>query len=792
MADNELKVGVTVSSSGAEAGAKAAADSFQTAADRITQAINKMSANMQGANSVMMGQLGQMASAAQGAATKTTQASAHIMAGSSGIVREAIVMAREIGRGDMTRLAGSASILAQRLGLLEVAMTPLGGLAVAAGAAFVAMGVAAVQASVQFHALQNALTLTANASGLAGDKFDAVAQEMADAGSHGIRDARRALVELAQTGAFTGQNIALVGNVVLRLSELTGEKSEKIVQDFSRITQEGVLRWAAKHQEVLDNVDTKTLQYIHTLEQQGKEQQAIATLMTALNNKLNDTSEALGNQQTILGEAKNAWQSFWQKVVDANDEAKAEDLLNRLGQKLYMLQDLARIPLVGGLFSGMISGTKAEIANQQELQRLHQRELDNIAKETEARSAANKKYLDDTLHHHAGPHAVGPSAAMAVAKAEQQAELAMTREKLATEQRLLETSYRNNELTTVQYYTRRREIIQENYKAEIDAQQKELQGAQTAASHAKNDSQRLESQATIVRLQGQLNLLRQKEVDQLRLVSAEQEHVATQQQKQLDAIKAQTAEKIALMSLDKGDKIGGKKAPVGGKTDVEIVQDQEKTENRRYEIVMEFLRKRLAAEGQTPVEIARINSQIEIEEATHQQKLSSLAGQQAKAMQEPFQKVADLLKTSFTSFFDSLADRTKSVKEKFMGLVDGILKGLTQIGTNMIMAELFGGGGGGTGGVGGGGGLMGGFMSGLVGMAASYDVGTDYVPKTGLALIHKGERVVPAAENASGNFGKSMNIVNQFTIAQPADRRTQTQIASLAARSAGRAVRRNG
>lgn len=792
MADNELKVGVTVSSAGAESGAKAAADSFQTAADRITQAINKMSAQMQGANTVMMGQLGQMASSAQQAATKTTQATAHIVAGSSGIVREAIVMAREIGRGDMTRLAGSASILAQRLGALEFVMTPVGAASAAVAAAFVAMGIAAAQAAAQFHALQNALTLTANASGLAGDRFAAVAQEIADAGNHGIRDARQALVELAQTGAFTGQNIALVGNVVLKLSELTGEKSEKIVQDFSRITREGVLRWASKHQEVLDNVDTKTLQYIHTLEQQGEESQAVATLMTALNNKLSDTSEALGNQQTMLGEAKNAWQSFWQKVVDLNDESRAEDMMNRLTLKLKELQDLASIPLVGRLFGGMISSTQAEIANQSELQRLHQRELDNIAKETEARSAANKKYLDDTLHHHAGPAAVGPSAAAAVARAEGQAELAMTREKLATEQRLLESSYRNNELTTVQYYTRRREIIQENYKAEVDAQQKELQAAQAAVSHAKNDSQRMESQATIVRLQGQLNLLRQKEVDQLRLVSAEQEHVATQQQKQLDAIKAQTAEKIALMGLDKGDKTGQKTAPVGSKTDVEIVQEQEKTENRRYQIVMEFLRKRLAAEGQTPVEIARINSQIEIEEASHQQKLKSLSEAQSKAMQEPFQKVADTLKSSFTNFFDSLSDRTKSLKEKFMGLVDSLLKGLAQIGTNMIMAELFGGGGGGTGGAGGGGGLMGGFMSGLVGMAASYDVGTDYVPKTGLALIHKGERVVPAAENATGNFGKSMNIVNQFTIAQPADRRTQTQIASLAARSAGRAVRRNG
>lgn len=40
----------------------------------------------------------------------------------------------------------------------------------------------------------------------------------------------------------------------------------------------------------------------------------------------------------------------------------------------------------------------------------------------------------------------------------------------------------------------------------------------------------------------------------------------------------------------------------------------------------------------------------------------------------------------------------------------------------------------------------------------SYDVGTPYVPSTGLAIIHKGERILTAKENASGNYtGGSIN-----------------------------------
>lgn len=40
----------------------------------------------------------------------------------------------------------------------------------------------------------------------------------------------------------------------------------------------------------------------------------------------------------------------------------------------------------------------------------------------------------------------------------------------------------------------------------------------------------------------------------------------------------------------------------------------------------------------------------------------------------------------------------------------------------------------------------------------SYDVGTPYVPKTGLALIHKGERIVTASDNARGNYGGGTSI----------------------------------
>ena len=82
----------------------------------------------------------------------------------------------------------------------------------------------------------------------------------------------------------------------------------------------------------------------------------------------------------------------------------------------------------------------------------------------------------------------------------------------------------------------------------------------------------------------------------------------------------------------------------------------------------------------------------------------------------------------------------------------------------------------------------------------SFDVGTPYVPATGLALIHKGERIAAAAliawlfttaaDNAAGNFGAG-NVTNNFTIAGNVDRRTQQQISAAAGAGVRRALARS-
>lgn len=83
--------------------------------------------------------------------------------------------------------------------------------------------------------------------------------------------------------------------------------------------------------------------------------------------------------------------------------------------------------------------------------------------------------------------------------------------------------------------------------------------------------------------------------------------------------------------------------------------------------------------------------------------------------------------------------------------------------------------------------------AGLGGIGAGipmYAQGTNYVPETQLAMLHRGEAVVPARYNKP--TPAALNVTNNFSLGQVTDLRTQSQVATLAASTIGRAVRRNG
>jgi hypothetical protein len=70
----------------------------------------------------------------------------------------------------------------------------------------------------------------------------------------------------------------------------------------------------------------------------------------------------------------------------------------------------------------------------------------------------------------------------------------------------------------------------------------------------------------------------------------------------------------------------------------------------------------------------------------------------------------------------------------------------------------------------------------------SFQSGTDYVPYTGLALVHKGEKIIPAAENAGTSINFTVNSLDPSTAAQVlvANRRVIEGVIRRAYHRAGR------
>lgn len=161
-------------------------------------------------------------------------------------------------------------------------------------------------------------------------------------------------------------------------------------------------------------------------------------------------------------------------------------------------------------------------------------------------------------------------------------------------------------------------------------------------------------------------------------------------------------------------------------------------------------------------------------------------------------KFNDAFAGSLADTLTNLADGTITLKDAFSSLTKSILHDINSILSKNFAESLFGKGGDASGA----GGFFadlfkGGTGSGLIGIAkglfntkavgnpgtgegdflGAFATGTDFVPRTGLALIHRGERIIPAEKNTMG--GASGATVNMTVVTPDAGsfRRSRSQVA---------------
>ena len=224
---------------------------------------------------------------------------------------------------------------------------------------------------------------------------------------------------------------------------------------------------------------------------------------------------------------------------------------------------------------------------------------------------------------------------------------------------------------------------------------------------------------------------------------------------------------------------------------------------------------RLQTMGATDAQIALAESMLKTIDNHKEEAAAMEAGRKAfEAEQEAMtaamiardEKITEFTRRASENIQDAMADFLfDPFADGLQGMLDGFTNMLRRMAAEAAAADiarrLFGGGG-----IGSGGGILGPLINAGLGyfgmggtqapapveiatpkLVGSFATGTDYVPRTGLAMVHQGERIIPADQNA-----RSGAVIINFAITGAVDSRTQMQIATQAGSAVQRAMRRNG
>jgi phage-related minor tail protein len=273
-------------------------------------------------------------------------AAGHVQ-GSSLKIRESLVLMREASRGNFTRMAGSASILAGAFGLLTAANVGLIVGVVALAAPFVLVALAMERGAEAAARLSNALAVTNNYAGMTSSSAAAMAQRIAKSSGESIRSVEADITQLVATGKFSAHTIELMVTSAERFSQFTGQTTESVLKDYEAM-KGGVVKWAVKHEESYHDLTLAQIDYLDKLEKQGKHEQAEAQLMQDIHDGIySKAAPAYGYLAHAMKEVETAASNMWGAIMNWGKPATATDKITRDLQEIAAAQAMFNNPSSG-------------------------------------------------------------------------------------------------------------------------------------------------------------------------------------------------------------------------------------------------------------------------------------------------------------------------------------------------------------------------------------------------------------------------------------------------------------
>jgi len=246
------------------------------------------------------------------------------------------------GGSPLTALLQQGSQLSAVFGGVVPALRAVGGVLLStAGAAGIAatavaaLGAAFVVGREQSAEFARAITLSGNAAGLTEGRYNSLAQSIADSTRTTIGSARETLLGLAASGRISGDALESAGVAAQLLAKVTGQGAQDIIKDFARAA-DAPAKYAAELNRSYNFLSARQLQYIRELDDQGRQQEALAATLTALIPRLQETASETTGLSSAFGLAKREASAFVDALLSIDrtetDEQQIAKIRAQLGE----------------------------------------------------------------------------------------------------------------------------------------------------------------------------------------------------------------------------------------------------------------------------------------------------------------------------------------------------------------------------------------------------------------------------------------------------------------------------
>lgn len=287
----------------------------------------------------------------------------------AGSTRELLVLGHELSQGSFQRFGGSLIVLAERVNFLPSLLEKAGtaaaslgvslGVLIAAVAAIVAVIAVAtltfVHSSTALHEMRDAVILTGGSAGATGSQFYDMANKIGTATGK-FSEARKAVLELANTGRFTADQIDLIAQSAVDMERFAGVSVEHTVKMFEKLAAEplkatakgfhGVSDAALELNKSMHFLDPEILSQILHLEETGRGAEASKLAISHLAEEQKKRTQELRENLTVMGKLSDtvgaSFSRMWNNMFHKQSDSE------KLGELREKLERAAKLGVNGG------------------------------------------------------------------------------------------------------------------------------------------------------------------------------------------------------------------------------------------------------------------------------------------------------------------------------------------------------------------------------------------------------------------------------------------------------------